>query len=127
MRIISFAWTTPALLAGRKTCTRRDWDAAYASQFRPGDVVAAYDKSPRYGGKKVAEVAVVRAPYQEPLAAMPDEDYEAEGFAFLYAQGIKPPKSSGFPSFSRLAFDAWRRSGGAVFVVRFRLLSTEGA
>jgi hypothetical protein len=33
---ISFAWTTPALVADRKRCTRRDWSADYAARFREG-------------------------------------------------------------------------------------------
>lgn len=41
MRIISFAWTSPALLAGAKTVTRRDWDDSYARRFSAGELVAA--------------------------------------------------------------------------------------
>jgi hypothetical protein len=33
---LSFAWTTPALIADRKSCTRRDWSADYAARFRDG-------------------------------------------------------------------------------------------
>jgi hypothetical protein len=39
MMTISFAWTTPALLAGHKTVTRRDWDAEYAIRFAAGQLV----------------------------------------------------------------------------------------
>lgn len=31
--IVSFAWTTGAFLAGRKSRTRREWDDAYARRF----------------------------------------------------------------------------------------------
>ena len=33
-KIISFAWTTDALLQCKKTVTRRDWDDKYASRFK---------------------------------------------------------------------------------------------
>lgn len=38
---ISFAWTTPALLAGRKTVTRRHWDRRYAGRGEKGAIVPA--------------------------------------------------------------------------------------
>ena len=44
MRIISFAETTPALLEGRKTCTRRMWKEPYAQQFYKGERVQAYNR-----------------------------------------------------------------------------------
>jgi uncharacterized protein YqfB (UPF0267 family) len=58
VKIISFAWTTPQLLAGKKTVTRRDWSDKYARQFRAGDLVQVYDKSPRAGGKRVAVIEI---------------------------------------------------------------------
>jgi len=127
MKIISFGYTTPALLARRKTVTRREWDDRYAKSFKGGEIVQAYDKSPRAGGKKVGEVKLIVAPYKEPLMAMPDTDYEAEGFAFLYGNGHTPPKWSGLPSFSMEAFKLWRQSGGTVWVIRFRVISLEEA
>lgn len=33
MNIISFAWTTEALLCGQKSVTRRDWSDNYAAKF----------------------------------------------------------------------------------------------
>ena len=57
--IISFAWTTPALLDGRKTVTRRDWPDSHAVKFKPGDEAIAYDKQPMYGGVPVARLKLV--------------------------------------------------------------------
>ncbi len=57
--IISFAWTTAALLEGRKTVTRREWTDKHAAKFKPGDLVDAWDKSPRFKGKKVAVIRIV--------------------------------------------------------------------
>ena len=79
MKIISFAWTTDALLAGKKTVTRRDWNSKYASGFKSGEVCSAYDKSPRYGGKKVGEVRLTKAPYKQWLRDVTDEDEKKEG------------------------------------------------
>ena len=127
MKIISFAFTTPAFLAGKKVVTRREWDGRYAASFRKGEVCSAYDKSPRFGGVKVGEIKLTRAPYKERLAEMPDSDYAAEGFFFLH-HGPKrhtPPRSSGFRDFSFEAFCAWRETGGVVWVVRFRVVSLE--
>ena len=53
MKIISFAWTTEALLAGIKTCTRRDWNDDYARRFKNGEFCQAFDRNPRAGGKRV--------------------------------------------------------------------------
>ncbi|MBW2053822.1 MAG: ASCH domain-containing protein [Deltaproteobacteria bacterium] len=52
MKIVSFAWTTEALLAGRKTVTRRCWNERYAGRFKSGDLVQAYDRNPS-GGRTV--------------------------------------------------------------------------
>ena len=78
--IIAFAKTTPALLAGAKTVTRRDWKASHAAKFKPGMLVDAYDKSPRHGGKKVATIRIVSVCRTN---AVPASDWEGEGFAWL--------------------------------------------
>ena len=55
MRIISFAWTTRALLEGRKTVTRRNWKEC---RLKPGELAQAYDRSPRFKGKRVAIIRI---------------------------------------------------------------------
>jgi len=82
---ISFAWTSPALLAGRKTCTCRDWGDDYARRFRAGDVIAAYDRSPRYGGTQIATLRLTHDATHGRLIDVLggfDAAYEAEGFAW---------------------------------------------
>ena len=82
---ISFAWTSPALLPGRKTCTCRDWDDDYARRFRAGDVIAAYDRSPRYQGKQIATLRLTHdATFGKLIDVLGgfDAAYEAEGFAY---------------------------------------------
>lgn len=63
--ILSFAWTTDAFVLGDKTVTRRDYDDAYLARWQraaeSGVAQDAYDKSPRFGGKKVGEIVVLSA------------------------------------------------------------------
>ena len=115
--IISYAWTTDALLAGRKTCTRRDWNRDYAARFLEGTVHDGYDRSPRIGGKKVANVRIERVPYPERTSLIPDADFEGEGLKFmeekgLLIRGITP----------RQWFENWRASDEVLSVVRFKLV-----
>ncbi len=117
MRVISFAWTTPALLAGMKTVTRREWNDSYARQFEAGDLVAAYDRSPRYGGRQVATLRLLCAPYQENIADAPEEDYVAEGLEWMNARGLRANRMP-----PNLFWSAWRRSRAVVWVVRFELV-----
>jgi len=82
--IISFAWTVDALLAGRKTCTRRQWGDRYFGQWvrawREGRLIHdAWDKLPRAGGRKIARMELTCEPYRQALRDMPVEDLEAEG------------------------------------------------
>jgi hypothetical protein len=82
MKIISFAWTTDALLAGRKTATCRNYDERYARRFRAGDLVAAYDRSPRYKGTQVAIIRLTHDATIGPWKDILTDPYEQEGFAY---------------------------------------------
>jgi len=82
--IISFAWTTPALVDGRKTVTRRDWNPGYLRRWQQawdrGDYVhQAWNASPRAGGRQVGWITLTHRPYLERLADMPAADLDAEG------------------------------------------------
>lgn len=126
MKIISFAWTTPALLAGHKTVTRRDWDPDYARRFQPGERVQAFDRSPRHKGECVAIIQLTSITYEPPSLA-PDSDYEAEGFAYLAEWPELLPKTGPFSDVRRIypeAFERWRRtSQRSEWVVRFKLVN----
>ena len=86
--MISFVWTMPAVLAGRKTVTRRPWKASHAKKFHEGDLIAAYTKLPRRGGRQAATLRLTGDAYEEPTSAIPASDFEAEGFAFLEQSGL---------------------------------------
>jgi hypothetical protein len=86
--IISFAWTTPALLAGAKTMTRRNWNVTHARKFHAGDIVDAWDRAPRTGkGRKVATIRITRDPHLEWSTDFTEADYDREGFVWLRANG----------------------------------------
>lgn len=128
MRGISFAYTTPPLLAGVKSVTWRNWDTDYAKSFKRGEVCTAWDRSPRVGGKKVGEIEI-RLVHQECSSDLPDEFWVWEGMRFLFWHpDVLPTKLWGKPcnpeSFSFESFCAWRRESHIGFVVEFRLLRT---
>jgi len=117
-RIISFAWTVPALLARQKTVTRRDWKPNYARQFKAGHLAFAFDRSPRAGGKQIAVIRLTAGPYWERGCDMPDSDYEAEGFAFLQQHRLTV---NGTPP--RELWQQMKASDDGVWVVRFEVVS----
>ena len=111
--IVSFAWTNGAFLAGRKSRTRREWDDAYARRFKAGDVAQAYDKSPRYGGKKIGEILIKDIRYLN-TRDMTEEDYEKEGFAYMEEKGIKIWNKE-----ARRAFEDWKKEAKDYWVIDF--------
>jgi len=116
MKIISFAWTTDSLLKGKKTRTRREWDDKFASRFRVGDLIQAWDKQPRFKGKRVAIIKITGIK-KEDISLMPDEDYEKEGFAYIEKQG-----QSIWGQEPKEAFKEWREDGGDYWVIDFELI-----
>lgn len=92
VKIISFAKTTPALLAGRKTRTRREWSAKHAARFKAGELCQAWDHVPRVkGAKRVGTIRLTAAPRWEAKGApVPMDDWEREGFAYLWEIGAMP-------------------------------------
>lgn len=86
-KIISCAWTTPAVRARVKKCTRREWPESYARQFKAGDTIQLYDKTPRCGGKFICMVRLTAAPVLESSGLAPASDWFDEGFSFLTAAG----------------------------------------
>jgi len=92
--IISFAWTTLAVIAGHydppgKTEPRRDWSERTIAQFRNliGQKVDAWDKSPRFGGKQFGTIVARDIIEGEPARDVPDEAWQKEGFDRLTSIG----------------------------------------
>jgi len=118
MMMISFGWTAEAVKARRKTCTRRTWKDSHVKRFKKGDVVQAFDKDRRYKGQQISLIRLTADPVKEPLASMPASDYEAEGFAYLNEHPELVPKSMPY-DVSPAGFEAWRKSGETMWVIRF--------
>jgi hypothetical protein len=116
MKIVSFAWTSPALLAGEKSRTRRKWADKHAAQFRPGDKVQAWDRSPRFKGKLIAVIEILGIKYED-IRLMPDSDFILEGFAYFEKRGLMIRGR-----IPRTAFEEWRKEGGFYYVIDFRLI-----
>jgi hypothetical protein len=117
MRIISFAWTTSALLAGEKTVTRRNWKAKWALGFHAGDLVAAYDRDTRYGGRRVGTIRLTSDPVLESTLAAPPTDWRAEGFEYLQSRAIEVDGMLPY----RL-WTAWKLVPQQLWVVRFEMV-----
>ena len=115
--ILSFAWTTPALLAGEKTVTRRDWKEQHARKFYRGQVVQAYDRSPRFKGRHVANILIEDPPRIESTADAPEADYIAEGFKHLTAIGALVDGHT-----PQELWQLWHDEPRQMYVVRFKLL-----
>ena len=84
MMIISFAWTTQAIIQGKKTETRRFWNYDYMERFwkscQANDMrFIGYNKSPRFGGCPIALCRIKQKPYLQDLKFVTDADEKAEG------------------------------------------------
>lgn len=117
-RIISFAKTTEALNAGRKTKTRRYWKDKYAQSFKVGDLCQAWDLSPRTGkGKFQRMIRLTKAPYKQKTSLMTEQDFEDEGFAFMQEHGILIDGET-----LREFFENWKKADTEPWVVEFELV-----
>lgn len=122
--IISFAHTTPALLAGAKTVTRRTWTAEHARRFRAGMLVDAWDHVPRVkGARKVAVIRITRDPWTQNTRDLAEEDYIREGFAWLDTHRHDSTWLTDLAGISwRQSFAAWRALAEDCWVVEFELV-----
>jgi len=119
MKIISFAHTTPALLAGRKIVTRREWDDRYARSFKAGELVQAWDHVPRVkGAHRVGTIRLTADP--EWSNEYPAADFEGEGFAYIEECGADAVL--GLPA--RELWRLWCAARLHFWVVRFSLVET---
>lgn len=137
MQLISFTWTSAALLIGRKTVTRRDWAPRQRERFHAGDPVQAWDKLPRNGGVRIATIRLTAEPVVESCRLMPEADYEAEGYAFYDERAAAGDEElvaairRGLDLRSwescRSRFEVDRRDGREMTVVRFELVEVSTA
>jgi hypothetical protein len=114
MKIISFAWTSEAFEAGRKTVTRREWAEKYAQRFKVGDICQAYDKQPRFGGKLIGTLKIESKNYEH-ISTMPDDDFENEGLRYMQENNINFKGED-----AKEAFENWRKQDKWYWVIRFK-------
>ncbi len=121
--IVSFAWTTDALLAGQKKRTRRSWNDDYAMKFRVAGRADAYNQLPRVGGHKVGDLNNLSL-FKQRTSLMTEEDYELEGLKYMEANGLFIPvrtaEGKRVPAMHpRRFFEEWRLVNELVWVLDF--------
>lgn len=120
-KIISFARTTSAFIARRKTVTRRNWQDSYFARWKDGDPFQAWSASPRVKGAiKVGEGRIVTV-RREWTSEMPEDDYEAEGFTYMDEHGIAIGKELACIDF----WKGWRERPELLTTVRFEVTAIE--
>ncbi len=125
MKEISFNWTVTAFLSGHKTVTRRDWKDSYAKTFKKGEIVAAYSKQRRFGGKKIGLIKLTQDPYKQSTANLTDDDWFEEGMHVLEGEGRMFPSRTGDPKDAETPtqfWEHWKRYPEDVWVIRFRIV-----
>lgn len=119
--IISFSWTTPALLAGQKTVTRRDWKPEHAAKFKAGQLLDAWNTTPRNvrgNPHKVAVIRLTQDPYLELSSEIPDADWYGEGFEYAMEHDLRFERKTT----ARQVWDFWKTSPHYQWVVRFEVV-----
>lgn len=122
--LISFAYTTDAVIMECKTKTRRKWVVSHANKFRDGQEVDFWDKNPRNHGEKMGSIILTRGPYRENTRKlMYPDDFIAEGFDYMTERGLEMDGVEPLIFFQR-----WKAQRVLLFVVEFKLhlLTTAG-
>lgn len=121
MRIISFAWTTPAVKVLEKIVTRREWDDNYAMRFNKGDFCQAYDKNPRIGGKPFGIIELTAKPYKEWSNLPHMDEWRNEGFEYLTNIGAQINGQT-----PAMIWLDWHQNPRYLWVVRFQVVNLSG-
>lgn len=141
---ISFNWTAPAVRAKAKTTTLRQWATSHAQHFHEGDIVDAWDRSPRQHGQRFGRVLLTARPQLGIIrthvlasSAGPEHDDEtltealwrSEGFAYFHEHPEHRPsklfgKSTAGIDFGIKWFEEWclEHYADPFYLVRFTVL-----
>lgn len=115
--ILSFAWTTPAILARVKTVTRRDYSDEQMAKFKHGDLADAYDKLPRARGNKIGAIRIVSV-HREPIAMM------RANRAYAESEWKKEGGSLCWPTVEEFLQTPWKDTHGDPVRIEFEYLMT---
>jgi hypothetical protein len=125
--IISFGWTTPALLAGEKTETRREWNRVYLLQmqaaWRKGQRVHdAWNTTPRNirhepRPGKIARIELTAMPQIETIDLVDEGTWAREGLEYLTVHGYLLDGLTPMQLWTH-----WLEADPHLVVVRFKLL-----
>lgn len=116
--IISFAWTTEAVVMGEKTRTRRAWKPQHAEKFKQGLMVDGWSRIPRVkGAQKICYIEIEREPFIQNTRDLNDEDWKREGLQYMYMNNIL---IAGKPATQ--FFHDWKLAEINLYVVDFKLL-----
>jgi len=115
MKIISFGWTVPALKALIKDTTRRDWAKKYALSFHEGDLVQAWDKSPRAHGQRFGTIQLTEDPQLSNM--YPEEDYWREGLKWMALERMRINGEQ-----PRTFWERWKEERPKLWVIRFKII-----
>lgn len=125
--IISFGWTSPALLAGEKSETRREWNRVYLQRmvrhYRQGrTILDAWNTSPRNVRAdprpgKIATVMLTDEPRIETIETADGGTWAREGFEYLTLHGFRLDGLTPMELWSQ-----WVENDPPLTVVRFKVI-----
>ena len=114
--IISFGWTSGAMVCGAKTRTRRDWAPGHVRHFHSGMMANGWSQSPRVHGVYLSDVRLTAPIFRQHTSKITDEDWELEGFGWMSRRGILINGVT-----PEVFFERWRHANIDLWVVDFSL------
>ena len=89
---LSFGWLTPAVLAGQKTLSLRDWGPVEAYSWKRAQLAYCYDDDPDKGGNRVALLRISHTPYKRLTNKLRNSEFYASGLMYAQSMGLRHPK-----------------------------------
>ncbi|KKL53620.1 hypothetical protein LCGC14_2273620, partial [marine sediment metagenome] len=114
---LSFGWLTPAVLAGQKTLSLRDWGPVEAQSWQRAQLAFCYDKEPSKGGNKMALLRISHTPYKRQANKLRNSEFYAAGLMYAQSMGLRHPKGLT----PEQIWSKIKESSVEVWVVRYRV------
>jgi len=93
--------------------------------FKKGEIIAAYDKQRRFGGRKIGLIKLTQTPYKQSTAELTEEDWFDEGMHVLESEGKTFPSRTGNPKDVESPTEFWERwksEPKELWVIRFKIV-----